>query len=119
MSRPLVYVIDDEPAIRLYLDAALHALGCDVAVFSGAEVCLEAVRKTRPDLILMDWLMPGLSQKPALDALRAAGAPRIVVCSALVLPDDVERLMATGPDGFLAKPCTLEDIEAALARWVR
>lgn len=119
MSRPLIYVIDDEPAIRLYLDAAIRALGCDVAVFSGAEVCIEAVRKTRPDLILIDWLMPGLSQKPALDALRAAGAPRIVVCSALVLPDDVERLMATGPDGFLAKPCTLEDLEVVLDRWVR
>lgn len=118
MSRPLVYVIDDEPSIRLYLDAALRALGCDVRLFSGVVACVEAAQDARPELVLMDWLMPGLSQAPALDALRAAGVPRIVVCSALALPDDVDRLMAAGPDGFLAKPCTLEDLEDMLARWL-
>lgn len=118
MNRRLIYVVDDEPAIRRYFGAALPALGYDVAVFGEVCVCVEAVRKTRPDLVIMDWLMPGLSQGPALTALRAAGAPCVVICSALALPDDVERIRATGPDDYLSKPCTLEDIEAGLKRWL-
>ncbi len=117
-ARGLIYVVDDEPSIRRYLDAALHALGCDVALFGEAATCVEAVRKTRPDVVIMDWLMPGLSQRAALKALRAAGAPCVVVCSALVVPDEVERMRAAEPDDFLPKPCTLEDIEAGLKRWL-
>lgn len=119
MSRHLIYVVDDEPSIRRYFGAALPALGCDVALFGEVATCLEAVRTTRPDLVIMDWLMPGLSQGPALEALRAAGAPLVVVCSALVIPDEVERIRAAGPDDFLPKPCTLDDIEAGLRRWLK
>lgn len=118
MSRGLVYVVDDEPSIRRYLHAALQALGCEVALFGDAATCVEAVRKTRPDLVIMDWLMPGLSQAAALRALRAAGAPRVVVCSALIVPDEVERMRASEPDDLLPKPCTLDDLDAGLSRWL-
>lgn len=119
MTRPLIYVVDDEPSIRRYLEAALHALDCDVALFGEASVCVEAVKKVRPDVVIMDWLMPGLSQGPAMVALREAGVPRLVVCSALVVPDELERMRAEGPDDLLPKPCTLDDIEAGLRRWLR
>lgn len=116
--RPLLYVVDDEPSIRRYLEAALKALDCDVALFGEVTVCAEAVRKVRPDVVLTDWLMPGLGQRAAVEALRAAGAPIVVVCSALVVPDELDRMRAAGPDDLLPKPCTLDDLEAGLRRWL-
>ncbi len=73
----LIYVVDDEPSIRRYLEAALHALDCDVALFGEASTCVEAVKKVRPDVVIMDWLMPGLSQgRPWRRCGRRGGAAR-------------------------------------------
>ncbi len=116
--RPLVYVIDDEPSIRRYLEAALRAVGCDVALFSGAESALDAVRQVRPDVVLLDWLMPGLCGRPAVLALRSAGAGQVVVCSARVTLDPGDFLRISGADDFIAKPCSLDELEAGLRQWV-
>lgn len=114
----LVFVIDDEPAIRRYLEAALTLLSYRVAVFPSVEEALAAAPSERPDLALVDWMMPVPLDAGAIAALRAAGCARVVVCSAHVIQGEVDRILAAGPDAFLPKPCTLEDLERGLRRWL-
>lgn len=112
-----ILCVDDEPAIRRYLEAALRALGAEVFALPGADLAVDAVAAAPPDVVLLDWLMPGLSGAPAVAALRAAGARYIVICSAMVGPDEADFLRRSGADEFLPKPCRIEDLEAALIRW--
>ena len=92
-----VFVIDDEPAIRRYLAAA---------------------PAVRPEVALLDWMMHSVVDAETVASLRAAGCARIVICSAHVVPSEVERIRASGADDFLPKPCTLEDLERGLRRWL-
>ena len=118
VRHPIVYVVDDEPSIRRYLGVALTECGCAVSLFGQATAAVEAATRVLPDLVLLDWMMPGLNGAQAIAALRQVGCAKIVVCSAMVLPTDVERIRAAGPDDFLAKPCTIDDLEIGLRRWI-
>lgn len=88
----------------------------------------EAVRQAlpgglRPDLILMDCHMPVMSGYQASSMIRererALGLPRVPILALTATASDSERqdCLDAGMDDFLSKPCTLEDLSSAIARW--
>jgi two-component system phosphate regulon response regulator PhoB len=96
-----VLVVDDEPAIRALVAASLD--GCEVVPAQDGIVALERTQSVRPDVILLDVGLPGLSGKEVLKRLRAdgrtAGIP-VILLTGLEPPADVM------PDGVLRKPFT-------------
>lgn len=82
----------------------------DIQLASDGETAVEVVATTRPDLILMDIGLPGLSGLDAVRAIRAkaAGTPVIAV-SSRVMPGDRERAMRAGCDEFVSKP--IDDVQ--------
>jgi len=58
---PKILIVDDEPAIRQMLVFALSEEGYEYAEAGTADQAQEAIKQSPPDLILLDWMMPGLS----------------------------------------------------------
>ena len=106
MSSKILYV-DDESDLRDLVDIAL-GLHPDLELrtcASGAEA-LKAVAEWRPDLLLLDVMMPGMDGPQTLNALKAAGhqVPSTVFLTARTGSEDIARLMALGARDVIAKP---------------
>jgi DNA-binding response OmpR family regulator len=118
-----VLLVDDDPDIRFLCELALRDVaGWEVHVAAEGEEALELARREPVDLVLLDVMMPGLDGPTLLGRLReipeAAELP-ILFVTAKVQAREVERYLAMGVDGLIAKPfdpLTLaERIEGILA----
>ena len=102
-----VLVIDDEPQIRRLLEIALGSKGFEVYLAATGIEGREAVQTVRPDIVLLDLVMPGLSGKGLIQALRSGkkgDALKIIVTTASV--SEFERVSAEelGADALIDKP---------------
>jgi CheY-like chemotaxis protein len=105
-----VLIADDEAHIRELLRDFLAGVGYEVlAVATGAEA-LAAVPTFQPDVILLDMLMPGLSGRDVLDALRRTG-----VTVPVILISGTPRLVEEGFFRVLRKPFDLRTLADAVA----
>lgn len=122
MTTPLrVVVADDQALVRTGFRMILMADGIDVvADVADGEQAIQAVRRTRPDVVLMDIRMPELD---GLEATRriltgAPDDPRVIMLTTFDLDDLVYAALAAGASGFLLKDVTPEHLVAAV-RMVR
>jgi CheY-like chemotaxis protein len=115
---PRILVAEDHEANSALLRDALTAAGYTVAVVrSGVEV-LPRAEEFAPALILLDIQLPGIDGLTAIRQLRAdpalASIP-IIALTALAMPGDRERCLATGASAYLAKPVSLRILAATMA----
>jgi len=101
-----VLVCDDEEVLRSLIRATLEADFEIVEVMTG-DATVEQARTERPDLIVLDMMMPGTSGLDVLDELRAdpelASIP-VLMLTARTQRSDREAALNAGADRFLAKP---------------
>ncbi|MES2494281.1 MAG: response regulator [Pseudomonadota bacterium] len=115
-----ILIVEDDPDIREIAALSLEALGgFSVATAeSGAEALVKAPDLV-PDLILLDYMMPGMDGGEVLAALRAdprlARIP-IAFMTAKVRPDEVARLKALGAVAVIAKPFDPGELPNEIAR---
>lgn len=100
-------VADDQRALRRLVRITLENKDLRVLEARDGAEALETVRKTKPDMVLLDVAMPGLNGLEVCRALRAdpslAGV-RVVMLTALGHESDREAGMAAGADAYLTKP---------------
>jgi CheY-like chemotaxis protein len=117
--RPKVLVVDDNDAAAQALADYLEAAGYRVFWADDGSEAIEAVASHRPDVILMDVMMPGLDGIEATRRIRGlpglAGTP-IIMVSALAMPDECGRGLAAGADEYLCKPISLGQLIEAIRR---
>jgi two-component system, OmpR family, response regulator MprA len=113
-------VVDDEPAVRDALDRALRAEGYRVATAADGRAALDRMAEERPDLIVLDVLMPVMDGLEVCRALRAAGdrTPILVLTARDSVADRVEGLDA-GADDYLVKPFALDELLARIRALLR
>jgi len=120
VSARRIMSVDDDESVRSLLRHTLPPDDYEVTEAADGEQALEGIRAQPPDLILLDWRMPGMGGSSVLDAVKA-GHPELPV---IVLTSEVQehhRLLAEtlGVDVFLTKPFSplelLETIERLLA----
>lgn len=105
--KPVVLHVDDEKDIRELVVVILQRVGVEVVSAANAPAGLEAARKFKPALALIDILMPGMDGFDLCRLLKAEPALKtipILMVTALDQIKDVERSLAAGADGYLAKP---------------
>ena len=105
-----VLVADDEPHVRELLRDFLAGQGYEVAAAATGDEALAAVPTFRPDVILVDRLMPGLSGTDVLDALRRAG-----VTVPVILMSGHHADVPEGFFGVLRKPFNLPRLAEVMA----
>jgi CheY-like chemotaxis protein len=112
----LILILDDEPDLVEACQLILESAGHRVEGLSSSGKALALMRRLRPELLLMDWVMPELDGGEILELLRRdeeLGQTPVLVMSALV--DGAQRAVKAGADGFLGKPFTAGELLAASA----
>src|SRR5437868_14615863 len=102
-----VLIADDHPQGVELLDAYLADSGFEIETAYDGEEALRKVRDWRPDLVLLDIMMPKVSGFEVCKRLKADPATRdvaVLMITALDQPSDVERAVEAGTDDFLTKP---------------
>ena len=118
--RPLIAVVDDEDTVRRALARMLGASQFDVGVFASGQEFLDSLGERKPDCVILDFQMPGIT---ALEvqrrlALAQIGVPVIVV-SAHERAGAREQCLAGGAIAFLAKPLRRDDLIAAITAAIK
>ena len=105
MAKQSILVIDDEPAIRDMLQIALDAAGFKVELAEDAKQAYPIIIDTPPDLILLDWMMPGTSGIEFLRRLRRdeINVPVIMLTAKVEEASKISGL-DSGADDYIAKP---------------
>jgi two-component system alkaline phosphatase synthesis response regulator PhoP len=106
-DRPRILIADDNPQGLELLEAYLDELDAQIKTTPDGEQTLKLVKEWKPDLILLDIMMPRISGFEVCKRLR--GDPKtkdiaVLMVTALDQPTDVERGVEAGADDFLTKP---------------
>jgi DNA-binding response OmpR family regulator len=103
-----VLIVDDNPDIVALLRANLRMAGFETSEARNGEVALRRIQEDRPDLILLDLMMPVLDGWGVLEALtHRPGSPAVVVVTAAESPANVDRAQRLGVSGYVTKPFNL------------
>jgi CheY-like chemotaxis protein len=115
-----VLVAEDNPVNALLVTSLLKREGCSVELAGSGEEALEALSRTRYDLVLMDMRMPRIDGLVAARTLRERGdTTPIIALTANAFEEDRKACMEAGMDDFLTKPVDAAALKAALARWTK
>ena len=102
-----ILIADDNQPNRELLEAYLSDIDCDVDHAADGQETMTKVQSFRPDLILLDVMMPKLSGFEVCQKLKADSTQRkimILMVTALNEAGDIERAVKAGTDDFLSKP---------------
>ena len=114
-----ILVIEDDPAIRDLLRRGLTYENYKVSVANDGHAGLAAARDNPPDLVILDWMMPGLDGLEVCTRLRAASSVPILMLTAKdSVPDRVLGL-ESGADDYLVKPFAFPELLARIHALLR
>jgi two-component system phosphate regulon response regulator PhoB len=117
-----ILVVDDESAIRDMISFSLQRSGTKVRTAADAKAALISIAESRPDLILIDWMMPGVSGIELTRRLRkdsfTADIP-IIMLTARITEDDKVVGLEAGADDYVIKPFSPRELLARIRALVR
>ena len=114
---PRVLVVDDDPHIREVVLFALADEGYDVLAASDGRVGLTFAAEHAPDVVLLDYNMPGCDGRCLLEGYRALPGPRTPVVLVTAARDARRRAAEVGADAHLGKPFELDALLDLVARY--
>jgi len=116
-EKPRLLIVDDEPAIRLFLSEELVLSGYRVSTVGSGEEALALLQQESIDLVLLDLRMGGLSGLQVLEELnRLSRSPVVIILTAYGDINSAIAALRQGAVDYLRKPCTSEELLASVAR---
>jgi two-component system OmpR family response regulator len=113
-------VVDDEPNIVELLSASLRFAGFDVATATRGEEAVATARTFRPDLIVLDVMMPGMDGFGVVKRLRGDGVRTpVLFLTARDATEDKVTGLTLGGDDYVTKPFSLEEVIARIRAVLR
>ncbi len=118
-NRDRVLVVDDDPALRSLLCDYLTDVGFDVDLAADGRQMRDALSRARPDVIVMDLMLPGSDGLTLTRELRTSSSVPILMLSAR--GEEVDRIVGLeiGADDYLAKPFSPRELLARLRALLR
>ena len=114
MTGARILVVDDEPSILRAVRTALTGNGYNVVTASSGEEALIVFQERRPDVVLLDLMLPGIDGLTVCRDLRARSSVPIIVLSALGEERDKVAALDGGADDYLTKPFGVEELLARI-----
>lgn len=112
-NRPQILVVEDDEPMAILLRYNLEAAGCLVETIRSGIAAIDRLALNAPDLVLLDWMLPGLSGPEVLRQLRerprTAGIP-VIMLTARNSAEDRRRAVSLGVNAYLVKPFALSDL---------
>ena len=108
-----VLIVDDEPDIRQTLSAYLVKKGFAMDTANNGKEALDAIRRKKPDLIILDVMMPKMDGFTLLKRLKASSAHSgipVIMLTKRSEPKNLDKGISLNADFYLPKPFTLDNI---------
>jgi two-component system OmpR family response regulator len=107
-TKKKVLLVDDEPAILKILGIKLRVSGFEVVTAINGQEALTLIDSARPDIVLLDVIMPGIDGFEVLRRLRGSSLLPVIVFSARL--ENARKALSLGADYFLSKPFDIDDV---------
>ncbi len=121
-ERATIVIAEDDLTTRLVLQQVLVREGFRVIAVENGRLACEAVRNERPDVVLLDWLMPVMDGRAALEELKSTSDTRgipIVMLTSNAQVDDRITALESGVQDFLSKPFDPRELIACIEQQLR
>jgi CheY-like chemotaxis protein len=120
MSKPIL-ACDDQALMRKLVTGVVRHMGYEIVTAESGEECLETLKTVRPDLMILDVDMSGISGFETCKRIRET-MPH-VTCPVISLTgrrdkDDVKQALAAGGNDFLIKPFKPDMLEQRVEKWI-
>ncbi len=111
-----VLIVDDEPSFLTLLQLELSVAGFETAVAADGRTALRRIESEKPDVVLLDIMMPVLDGWEVLKLLReqTGPQPRVIVVTAKSAEIGLDRALELGADGFMSKPFDADKLIASV-----
>ncbi len=116
---PRILVVDDEPVVRDVLSRYLEREGFEVSVAADGPEALECVRRTEPQVVVLDLMLPHVPGLAVLAAIRAGGDSRVIILSARTSEEDRIDGIELGADDYVTKPYSPREVVARVHAQLR
>ena len=116
-----ILVVDDEPALLRLMEFVLAREGHTMLTATNGEEALDEARRERPDLIVLDIMMPKMDGYQVAEAIRTDDELKhtpIIMLSAKAQEEDIQRGMAAGVDRYITKPFSPEDLTSLVSGYL-
>jgi two-component system phosphate regulon response regulator PhoB len=122
MADTRILVVEDEQPIRDLIAFGLRRAGCDVALAEHSQAALASIGDKRPDLVLVDWMLPDMSGLELVRQLRRDSNTRdipIMMLTARAEETDKVAGLDSGADDYLTKPFSARELLARIQAVLR
>jgi two-component system response regulator MprA len=114
-----ILIIEDDPAILKVLQRGLAYEGYAVDIATDGRMGLNLARDRHPDLVILDWMLPGMDGLEVCRRLRTGGSLPILMLTAKDTVQDRVQGLDAGADDYLVKPFNLDELTARVRALLR
>jgi len=114
-----ILVVDDEPQIRRSLQVNLERSGYAVETVESGEGALNSFRNRRPDVVILDLIMPGMGGVAVVRRIRESSTVPIIVLSAMGEESRKVEALELGADDYMTKPFGMDELLARMRSLLR
>lgn len=108
-----ILIVEDEPDVLLLLENRVKGAGHDVVSATNGEEGLTLFATEKPDLVVLDWMMPRRDGIEVCEEIRASDPDhrtKVLMLTARSQQSDVDRAMEAGADDYIVKPFSSRDL---------
>lgn len=117
-----ILVVEDDPQNSYLIGFILERAGYEVVSATDGEQAIDEVEKAKPDLILMDMLLPKMNGYEATRRIKSQSEYKdipIVALTAYSMKGDREKILESGSDGYISKPIDPETFVSEMQEYLR
>ncbi|TFC29843.1 response regulator transcription factor [Cryobacterium sp. TMT2-18-3] len=114
-----ILVVDDDTALAEMIGIVLHAEGFEPVFCADGSLALEVFRAVKPDLVLLDLMLPGLDGIEVCSQIRAESGTPIIMLTARTDTTDVVKGLESGADDYMVKPFNPKELVARIRTRLR
>ena len=117
-----ILIVEDHPEIRRVLRAQLEWLGFAVIVAKNGKEGIDVAIAEKPDLILMNTIMPEMDGSQATRTLRTNAGTKdipILAVTGMFRPDDLQSLIEAGCNDYIVKPFSVEELQKKVSALIQ
>ena len=107
-KKPLVLILDDHRQVLRFIEINLKLRGFEVITTTSGEEALAIIGEKRPDILLLDIIMPGIDGLEVLRRLRSFSQLPVIAFSASII--NYNEAMKLGANAFMSKPFNVNDL---------
>ena len=119
MIRDKIIIVEDDPGISKYLQAALRSHGYDILLAPDGKTALEMIASHCPDVLLLDLGLPDMDGSEIIRSVRTWSRMPIIIISARSAEIDKAAALDMGADDYLTKPFSIDELLARIRVAIR